>query len=565
MFTNKQSSGKSRNKTGGRAVAQSSLQTATIRSFEGGLNIVDTDLNMSPKFAKILDNMERGLDGSLSVRAGTHLFTTITQGASGAIINMTYFNNVIIAVQADGTVTRTDGAGLTTLMGKIWAGPVTYVSFTIFNSQLMLHNGINKPLMIEGNANKPGYMTLLALVDLASSSNVNTPIGKFGVAHRQYHAVAGIAAAPSTLYLSARGTAGTFPGDAAPNDSIALDLGPRVSAGSSAITGLVAYRDKLIVGFEWGVLPLTLGVYAGSPSVHTPTDDGFIEEYGCLAHRAMFSVGDDTFYADNIGVMSIERIVLNNTLRPKRASQLIDPLITDLLKNLTPAQISQYVFSVYDMRHSRYILFVPVFVGSTLTETIGFSYTTIPVLKVDAWARLRGWKWSCATRTALQNVMFARDNKIYYYAFDDLVNNADYVGDTSFAADGKGVPIDFDWEMPWADFSKRMDAKECKYIAMDTLGYGAFTVRGYVDNFYQYQGQDSPMLTMQFLGGSAGGFGSTPYGDAPFGGGRLSREERLFAWTTKFKLMKLRFSGSTKQPLRFISVSIAYVRKTIRR
>ena len=72
-----------------------------------------------------------------------------------------------------------------------------------------------------------------------------------------------------------------------PNDAIALDVGPRVSLGSATITGLVAYRDKLLVTFERGVLPLNLGVYTGSPAIHTPTDDGFIEEFGCLTHRSL--------------------------------------------------------------------------------------------------------------------------------------------------------------------------------------------------------------------------------------------------------------------------------------
>jgi hypothetical protein len=53
---------------------QSNLQDTTISSFEGGLNVADTDLNMAPKYAKVLDNIERAPDGSLSLRPGTKLF-----------------------------------------------------------------------------------------------------------------------------------------------------------------------------------------------------------------------------------------------------------------------------------------------------------------------------------------------------------------------------------------------------------------------------------------------------------------------------------------------------------
>jgi hypothetical protein len=381
--------------------------------------------------------------------------------------------------------------------------------------------------------------------------------------HGQYTLIAGIPTAPSTLYISARDTSGTWLGDAAPNDGIALDLGPRVSLGSSAITGLVAYRDKLLVTFERGVLPVNLGVYTGSPAVHTPTDDGFIEEFGCLAHRSLISVGDDTFYVDNIGVNSIERIVLYNTLRPQRASQLIDPAITALIQPLTPSQIAQYVFAVYDMRNKRYMLFIPVFVNGVLTETIGFSYTNIPVLKIEAWARLRGWAWSCATRTSLQNIVFGMANKLYTYNYG-AASNADFLGDPAFNS-GKGVPVAFEWELPWADFQKRMESKETKYIGLDTQGTANFTVQAFVDNILTANGVPAPLLSMDFVGGSSSGFGNSPFGDAPFGGGRRTAEERLYAWPAKFKLLKLIFSGSTTQPLKFISVSLAYIRSSIRR
>jgi hypothetical protein len=552
---------------------QSNLVTTTVRSFEGGLNVADTDLNMKPTYAKILDNIERGLDGALSVRPGTRLRARLAVGGdTSKIINCVYFNAYIISVQSSGLITRTDGAGTVTAMqiasANPWGTGVTYCTFSIFNSDLVMFDGVHKPLIIAGKTSNPRYMLLDYLQDLATLSNVNTPIGSLCCAHGEYLAVAGIAAVPSTLYISAKDTSGTWPGDTAPNDAISVDLGPRVSLGSSTITGLVAYRDKLVVTFERGVLPLNLGVYTGSPAVHTPTDDGFIEEFGCLTHRSLISVGDDTYYCDNIGVNSIQRITLFNTLRPQRTSQLIDPVITPLIQPLTPAQIQQYVFAVYDMRHFRYMLFVPVFDGGgNIIETIGFSYTSITDLKVQAWARLRGWVWQSACRTALQNIIFAHNNKLYSYEFDDHVANADFMGDTDANADSSGVPVVFDWELPWADFNKRMDTKATRYLGLDTQGTAKFTARAYVDNLYQDKstGADTPMLQTDFVGGSALGYGGVPYGATGYGGGRRTSDERLFAWPLKFKLMKLRFSGSVMEPLKFISISLAYLRGTIRR
>jgi hypothetical protein len=440
---------------------QSNLQISTVRSFEGGLNVTDTDLNMSPKYAKVLDNIERAIDGSLSVRPGT-LFIAALPDPS-AIVNCYYFNNVVISVQFNGDITKTNGAGLVTPMKKSGAnlflpGSVE-VNFTIFNSDLIIVNGRDKPIIVSGDPTNARYMEIEFLVDLATVTNVNTPVGKYVIAHAEYTVFAGAPINsdpnkkhyPSTLFISAKGTSGTYFGDPAPNDAIQLDLGPRVSLGSATITGLVAYRDKLLVTFERGVLPVNLGVYTGTPGVHSPTDDGFIEEFGCLTHRSLISVGDDTYYADNVGVNSISRVNVFNTLRPIRASHLIDPLITALVQPLSQAQISQYVFAVYDLRNFRYMLFVPRFEGGVVVETIGFSYMHIPSLKITAWSRLRGWKWQASCRTALQNVIFAQGNKLYAYDFNDVDGAVDFRNDPTIAG-GAGVPIAFEWELPWADF-----------------------------------------------------------------------------------------------------------------
>jgi hypothetical protein len=549
--------------------AREQLQFSTVRSFEGGLNVSDTDLNMSPSFAKVLDNMERGTDGTLSVRSGTKFFYKSVNAT--AIVNIYYFNAFVICVHTDGAIYKIDGSGVGTALQKVGGGPfwtatVTFVSFTIFNSDLILCNGKDKPVIISGHPSDARYMLGDYLNDKATGTNINTPIGLFVIAHGQYTCIAGKADEASTLYISAKGTSGTWPVDPAPNDAIKIDLGPRVSLGSASITGMVAYRDKLIVTFERGVLPLNLGVYTGSPLVHTPTDDGFIEEFGCLSHRSLYSVGDDTFYADNIGVNSIARVAVFNTLRPVRVSQLIDELITQGMKALTSQQIALHVFAVYDLRHFRYILFIPTYEadGVTIKETVGYSYTNIPALGIKAWARLRGWKWTAACRTSLQNVLFAVGNKIYAYDFDNDQQNADFLNDPEVNA-SIGTDVAFEWELPWADFKQRMDIKLMRYIGLDTQGNSEFTLEAYVDNIRQYKGTKAPLLSMDFIGGDAAGFGEGGYGDGPYGGGRVTSEERLFAYVAKFKLLKLRVFGASKKNLKFISISVAYMRGSLRR
>jgi len=94
---------------------QNLLLDATIRDFSGGWNVVDNDLNLDTKFSKILENMQRGIDGSNSVRPGTELFAE-TEEHLDEIINCEYYSNYIVCVGANGKVVRVDGAGTVDLI-----------------------------------------------------------------------------------------------------------------------------------------------------------------------------------------------------------------------------------------------------------------------------------------------------------------------------------------------------------------------------------------------------------------------------------------------------------------
>ena len=48
------------------------------------------------------------------------------------------------------------------------------------------------------------------------------------------------------------------------------------------------------------------------------------------------------------------------------------------------------------------------------------------------------------------------------------------------------------------------------------------------------------------------------FGD-DFGGGRPTRLEQLYAWTSKYKLQKFRMSGEAMKPLKFVSISLGYL------
>ena len=543
---------------------QSNLQVSTVRSFEGGLNVTDTDLNMSPKFAKTLDNFERGTDGSQSLRPGTKLLTDNIADTSD-IVNHTYFAGLIWSVQTSGNITTTDGGHCGAVVVKYaWPAGVTYVDFTVFNSNLIIVNGKDKPLIVAGRPSDPNYLIVQFLVDLASLSNVNTPIGKYVIAHGRYTIIAGVATDPSSIFVSMQDTSGTWFGDPSPMMQSCLTWAHVcrwVMRQSQAWWHIVTSSSSPSSAVY--CLSTSECIQGRLLSIHQQTMVS-LKSMAVLLTAPSYQLGTIPFSTITWASTRLQRINLFNTLRPQRLSQLIDPLITGLIQGLTNAQIQQYVFAVYDLRHFRYMIFIPVFDGGVIQETICFSYTNIPTLKIQAWARLRGWIWQSACRTALQNIVFSRGNKLYAYDYDNPTIGADRLNDPDVNA-GSGEPISFEWEFPWADFKHRMDIKYIKYISFDTEGQAPFTCEAYVDNLIEQRGTRMPMLSMEFVGGDLGGYGDSPYGDAPYGGGRRTIDERTFGYNTKFKLLKLRLIGATKHKLRIVSVSLAYLHGAIRR
>jgi hypothetical protein len=71
-----------------------------------------------------------------------------------------------------------------------------------------------------------------------------------------------------------------------------------------------------------------------------------------------------------------------------------------------------------------------------------------------------------------------------------------------------------------------------------------------------------PNNMMTFVGGDNGGFGNN---GQSYGGGRRTRDQRLFAWTARGKLFKLRFQGVVSEPLRVVAISLLYQGGSIRR
>lgn len=601
------------------------LLDVTVRNFDGGWNVIDSDLNLDTRYAKVLDNMMRAADGTLELRYGTKLFHDFEDLGFTNIVASWYYNDFEIVVDESGMVGAGDGQGNTY---RIWDSVIAshlpgqpngwsecqFASFAEFNGELIICNGIDKPLVVQSNL----YVSYLQ--DPGTGSNANTPICRYVCAHNNYCIQAGDPLRPSVLFIPSQGTSNTFLGDPAPNDAIEFDVGPWVAQGSYEITGVGTFRNKLVVCFKECIVIMTLGVYTTDPddpsvSIHTPTVDDVINNYGSVGHHLIQSLGEDLLFMDLGGVPSIQRALLTDNISPVRESQLIDPDIQDKLRTLSTATLQDRCFAVHDKRSYTTMFFVPNSTNEdTTVETIGYAYRNIRALKVRAWSRIRGWNWRCGNRTAEGRVVFCKGPRTFLFGSSltteqyeaDLIGHAETYSDGTVHTDGtgftpvatlnadgtarsvnaSGIPIFFDWQLPWADLKKRGLAKVSRFVKIETTGVGAFDLEMFIDNIMYSSpygesfvdgtyftdgygwtpGMDTfaPQLMMEMVGGSRLGFGGEEFSDY-FGGNRISSDERLFAWPSKFNIFKLRVHGRTRGPLRFISITLFYQLANIRR
>jgi len=550
-----------------------------------------------------MKNVHRDSDSTMAVRWGTKFRWDVSSVVSGDVVDFIYFRDKFVVVTSEGEVCTIDGSGTMTaiwndtIAGALagnpdgWGNTFTSVDFTEFKNELTIHNGVDKPIIVS----KTHVATYLQ--DIPTGSNVFTPTGKYATTVGNYLVVAGIEASPDEIYISSAGTSGTWPGDDAPNDSLSINIASYSAETGGDLRGLSSFRNFLIVHFATTSLVVVLGEY--DDTTHKPRILDTLPDQGTISHRTICAADQDLIFADEQGVWKANRNAFGSALENKKLSNKIQTgYIADVPTNGVNRLAS---FAVYNKIEGEILFFLK-----------GEDQYNIYNMTFDEGFKKVGWSFFCdmnfvaGASSTRGRVFLASGSRIYQYGnsvFEDEDFTADLIGNyddewataTAYVVGDKvlhedetyicledhtsaifdndltnqywtlyqGEEIDFDWELPWTDTGKRAKKKRLSFIAIDTEGTATFTVEAFVDNIrYTAEEEDDPAISLEFVAGSSLGYGG---GDQPYGGGRRAADERLWGFPCEFKLLKLRFKGSTTKRLKFSVITLLITMGTYKR
>lgn len=558
---------------------QNVMRTATSRQFNGGLDVADSELNLSSKFARVLDNILPGIDGSLVVRQGTRQFADVQPVSVSNILEVQYFASRIIvinermqimAVSGNGTVTMIWDEIIAATKGKTIWFPSTYVKFDEFKGNLIVSDGVNKPLNITST------LDVDYLADLATGSNINVPVsaitGKFNK-HFIY-------AIGSQIFVSERDAAGTWFGDVGAVYVGVFDLGAYVTSGDTTIIAMQAFKGFLAVYFRECIVPVQFNEVtdATPPRLDiSVAPDSVIASYGTTSPKTLQDIGNMALAMDIVGLSNVTLTNFTKILAPDRPSRLVDKLIQRAIGRLNTETLRKNVFSVYDRRLAMYMMFLPNDNAGLESYTNGFGYRYIEALKINAWCTYSGWNWKTGTRSSEGRIFLVLRNSMKIWVLGDEVIDPIYTDFESPTAAGSGTPISFTWELPNTDLKQRGITKTLKYITLDVEGTQQFDCLVFADNHYAENATTgepwsdgtlftdgygfsittdavlTPALRLTFVGKDNVGWSQGDYSL----GVNTGIENNTYM-PVKFKTMKLRFEGEVSGPLKFVAITLYY-------
>lgn len=541
------------------------MRISVARNFKGGLNTYDSQLGLSPQYLPVLDNLYPDTNGVLRVRFGTTRFADMSAHVTTAI-GCTYFNGRVVVVDASGKIVTISGNGTVTLVWSTaiaallpgspagWSTGLTFASFTQFNGELIICNGVDKPLLMTATH------SVRYLQDLGTGSNVNTPRAKYCATYNNYLILAVTPTDKTTLYISNKGTSGTFVGDPAPNDAVNFNTGTYITDGPLQIKGLFTFRDRLMVMYGTATLACLLGEYSASPVHHIPRIDDTIESHGGVGHNAVAVLGDDALLMDTTGVSSLQRALITNSISPQRESTLVSADMQRALAPYSEVTLENQTFAVHDRLTQQVLFFLP---RGAHTFNPVFTYCYDRSSRFKAWTVFSGMRYQCGCRSQEGRIFLVDGSMLYYYRNNNEPFFQDYAvatgtqpfSDGTTFTDGtlwasaaaySGTAITYDMRTVMSDLRLPGSIKRSQYIELLVEGNSTYTV-----SMYQDRNTDAPALTAQFVNtADPSKVNALTY--------RPSNNMLLYAWPARFRFAQYRINGSTLTDFRIIGIKLHY-------
>lgn len=539
------------------------LQTAVAKDFRGGLNTLDSPLNLSTKYLIGARNVYPDSNGRLRVRYGYSVFTD-TSAVLDEIIGTEYYAGAIIAVGANGKIVSVTADGVVTesVLATPWSTDLTYASFTQFAGQLIICNGVDKPVTMDET------YAVDYVEDPGTSSNTNVPRAKYCTTHNGHLILAVTPDDTYTLYISSKGVT-SFEGDpGADVNAINVDTSIYVDRGVPIITGLSGYRDRLIVTFQETLLAMQLGAVDATTGQITVNITDSVANHGSISHKAIVSIGAEMLMPDGAGIASIKREILGTDFLPTRISSLINSDVQKALTRFSSNALSLYVFAIHDRLAQQVLFFIPkIDTVTSTTDNDVFVYCYDRTQKLSAWTRFDGLPFRSGHRTTDGRIFLAAGTTLYYYrnAYEPLYTDGVVYNDQDWDDgdpwdDGTGwveptlvtaTPIEWSFDLPWTEFNQPLMVKATRFLHLTAEGESTINVGMYTDRF------PNPLLSITFI--------ST---DTPFNssvGFRPATNDHQYVWNASFIRMRLSLSGSANSTFSIVAIGVQYLTGSIRR
>lgn len=236
-------------------------------------------------------------------------------------------------------------------------------------------------------------------------------------------------------------------------------------------------------------------------------------------------------------------------------------------------------------------------------ETIVYVFEFNRELGIKRWTRFRDWNFDCAAVTQRGKLMLAKGTKLYQMGHPEEPIHADAVNEddgvawanaTAYAVGARitdgiiyecvvahtspasgtfaearatyptyweeyiGRPISWEVETPWSDMQTRGYFKNLKYIHLDAIGEEQFTVSGFTNQIYRDPETNEliPARTMTFVAQGGGGYNQVEV--EAWGGGRRTRDKKVWPFPLRPKTLRWRFSGDTRHAFKLVSLTMHY-------